>query len=103
MTCEISLLRYGNGGRRQERRTGQVRAGLFAGVWTAGEALGFALGPALYGLVLAAGGYVSSAGSDVAQPPSAVAAVILGAGLVPALFALAALPLLRRRILEVPS
>jgi glycoside/pentoside/hexuronide:cation symporter, GPH family len=87
----------------EERRTGQIRAGLFAGVWTAGETLGLALGPALYGLVLAVGGYVSSAGTDVAQPPSAVTAVVLGAGLVPALFALGGLPLLRRRVLEVAS
>lgn len=87
----------------EERRTGQVRAGLFAGVWTAGETLGLALGPALYGLILAIGGYVSSAGTDVAQPAGAVTAVVLGAGLVPALFALAALPLLRRRVLEVST
>jgi glycoside/pentoside/hexuronide:cation symporter, GPH family len=85
----------------EERRTGQLRAGVFAGVWTAGETLGLALGPALYGLVLAAGGYVSSAGADVAQPASAVAAVVLGIGLVPALFTLAGLPLLRRRVVEV--
>jgi Na+/melibiose symporter-like transporter len=87
----------------EEQRTGQIRAGLFAGVWTAGETLGLALGPALYGLVLAIGGYVSSAGTDVAQPSGAVTAVVVGAGLVPALFALAGLPLLRRRVLEVAS
>ncbi|HWM05308.1 MAG TPA: MFS transporter [Actinophytocola sp.] len=91
----------------EEERTGQVRAGLFAGVWTAGETLGLALGPALYGLILAIGGYVSSAGTEngagVVQPAGAVTAVIIGAGLVPALFALAALPLLRRRALEVPA
>jgi Na+/melibiose symporter-like transporter len=87
----------------EERRTGQIRAGLFAGVWTAGETLGLALGPALYGLVLAMGGYVSSAGTDVTQPAGAVTAVVLGAGLVPALFALGGLPLLRRRVLEVSA
>jgi GPH family glycoside/pentoside/hexuronide:cation symporter len=87
----------------EEKRTGQIRAGLFAGVWTAGETLGLALGPALYGLVLAVGGYVSSSGEDVAQPSGAVTAVVLGAGLVPALFALGGLPLLRRRVLEVPT
>lgn len=81
----------------EEERTGQVRAGVFAGVWTAGETLGLALGPALYGGILALGGYVSSAGEAVTQPPGAVTAVILGVALVPALFALAALPLLRRK------
>jgi len=84
----------------EEQRTGQVRAGLFAGVWTAGETLGLALGPALYGLVLAFGGYVSTADAVVTQPPSAVTAVVLGVGLVPAVFVLAGLPLLRRKIWE---
>lgn len=83
----------------EETRTGQVRAGLFAGVWTAGETFGLALGPGLYGLVLALGGYVSaSADVQVAQPASAVAAVVIGAGLLPAGFAVAGLPLLRRRL-----
>jgi Na+/melibiose symporter-like transporter len=81
----------------EEERTGQVRAGVFAGVWTAGETLGLALGPGLYGLILAIGGYVSSSGEEVAQPGSAATAVVIGAGLVPAVFALAALPLLRRK------
>jgi glycoside/pentoside/hexuronide:cation symporter, GPH family len=82
----------------EERRTGQFRAGLFAGVWTAGETLGLALGPGLYGLVLAMGGYVSSAADqEVVQPSSAVTAVVLGAGLVPAIFALGAIPLLTKR------
>jgi GPH family glycoside/pentoside/hexuronide:cation symporter len=81
----------------EEGRTGQVRAGVFAGVWTAGETLGLALGPALYGGILALGGYVSSTGESVAQPSSAITAVIIGVALVPALFTLAALPLLRRK------
>jgi Na+/melibiose symporter-like transporter len=81
----------------EEERTGQVRAGVFAGVWTAGETLGLALGPGLYGLILSIGGYVSSSGGEVTQPASAVTAVVIGAGLVPAVFALAALPLLRRK------
>ncbi len=84
----------------EEERTGQIRAGLFAGVWTAGDTLGLALGPAFFGMIIAIGGYVSSAGTEVTQPSSAVTAIVLGVALVPALFALAALPLLRRRILE---
>jgi glycoside/pentoside/hexuronide:cation symporter, GPH family len=81
----------------EEGRTGQVRAGVFAGVWTAGETLGLALGPGLYGLILSIGGYVSSSGGDVAQPAGAVTAVVIGVALVPAVFALAALPLLRHK------
>ena len=81
----------------EEKRTGQVRAGVFAGVWTAGDTLGLALGPGLYGLILAMGGYVSSTGGGVAQPASAVTAVLIGVALVPAVFTLAALPLLRHK------
>ena len=50
------------------RRTGQNRAGVYTGVWTAGETLGLALGPGLFALVLALGGYVSSTTGDAAQP-----------------------------------
>ena len=42
------------------RRTGSSRVGIYTGVWTAGETLGLALGPGLFALVLALGGYVSS-------------------------------------------
>ena len=42
------------------RRTGENRAGVYTGVWTAGETLGLALGPAVYALVLALGSYRSS-------------------------------------------
>jgi glycoside/pentoside/hexuronide:cation symporter, GPH family len=62
----------------------QSRVGLYTGVWTAGETLGLALGPAVYAVVLASGGYVSSTGSAVVQPDSAVNAIALGFSLVPA-------------------
>ena len=42
------------------RRTGQNRVGVLTGVWTAGETLGLALGPAVLALLLALGGYVSA-------------------------------------------
>jgi GPH family glycoside/pentoside/hexuronide:cation symporter len=82
----------------EEQRTGARRAGLFSGVWTAGETLGLALGPGVYGLVLAAGGYVSSTDGAAVQPESAVVAALLGFTIVPAVFALAALPLLNRKL-----
>ena len=44
------------------RRTGSNRAGVYTGVWTAGETLGLALGPGAFALVLAIGGYRSSHG-----------------------------------------
>ena len=59
-------------------RTGENRAGVYTGVWTAGETLGLALGPGVFAIVLAIGGYVSSEGGDVAQPGSALTAITLG-------------------------
>ena len=51
--------------------SGQQRAGAFTGVWTAGETGAFALGPALFLLVLAASGFVSSTDNSAVQPASA--------------------------------
>lgn len=77
-------------------RSGETRAGVFTGVWTAGETLGLALGPGVFALVLAAGGYVSSTGGAVAQPDSAVTAITLGFSVLPAvLVALSLLWLVR--------
>jgi Na+/melibiose symporter-like transporter len=81
-------------GARRGKRSGFVVATF---VFAVGLTLGLALGPALYGGILALGGYVSSTGESVAQPSSAITAVIIGVALVPALFTLAALPLLRRK------
>ena len=66
------------------RRTGSSRVGVYTGVWTAGETLGLALGPGLFALVLAVGGYRSSTDGDVAQPGSALTAITLGFSLLPA-------------------
>lgn len=60
------------------------------------ETLGLALGPGVFGLVLALGGYVSSTGSDVTQPGSAVTAIVLGFSLLPALLVLLSLAWLFR-------
>jgi Na+/melibiose symporter-like transporter len=65
-------------------RTGENRAGVYTGVWTAGETLGLALGPGLFALVLAIGGYRSSTDGDVAQPDSALTAITLGFSVLPA-------------------
>ena len=73
------------------RRTGSNRAGVYTGVWTAGETLGLALGPAAFAVVLALGGYVSSQGGDVVQPDSALAAITWGFSLLPAALTLASL------------
>jgi len=78
-------------------RTGRRRSGAFTGVWTAGETLGFALGPAAFGLVLALGGFVSTtSGQTVEQPASALTAIAVGFGVLPAVLMLVSLPVLRR-------
>lgn len=78
-------------------RSGRRRAGVFTGVWTAGETLGLALGPGVLAIMLAVGGYVSStADEDVAQPDGALLVVRLGFSLLPSLLVLATLPLVRR-------
>ena len=76
-------------------RSGSNRAGVYTGIWTAGETLGLALGPGLYALVLAVGGYISSEGGEVSQPASAVTAITLGFSLVPAALVLLSLWWLR--------
>jgi Na+/melibiose symporter-like transporter len=78
------------------RRTGSSRVGVYTGVWTAGETLGLALGPGLFALMLALGGYRSSTDGDVAQPDSALTAITLGFSVLPALLVVASLAWLAR-------
>jgi glycoside/pentoside/hexuronide:cation symporter, GPH family len=67
-------------------RTGRRQAGVFTGVWTAGETFGLALGPGIYALVLQVFGYVSSdTGTAAAQSGTAKLGVLLGFTLLPAL------------------
>jgi GPH family glycoside/pentoside/hexuronide:cation symporter len=77
-------------------RTGRRQAGVFTGVWTAGETLGLALGPGLYALILQIFGYVSSStGEAAAQDDTARLGVLLGFTVMPALLVGAATVLLR--------
>ena len=80
---------------RDAERTGQGRSGVFTGVWTAGETLGLALGPGLFGLALAAGAYRSSTGGVVTQPDSALTAIVLGFSVLPAALVAVSLVVLR--------
>ncbi|MDN4162565.1 MFS transporter [Nocardioides abyssi] len=82
------------------RRTGSGRAGVYTGVWTAGETLGLALGPAVFALVLALGDYQSSTDGAATQPGSAVTAIVLGFSLLPALLVLVSLGWLARYTLD---
>jgi GPH family glycoside/pentoside/hexuronide:cation symporter len=73
------------------------RAGIFTGVWQGGETIAFAVGPALYSLVLLVSGYVSHAADEkVSQPGSAITGLVLAFSVLPAALTLASLPLLRR-------
>ena len=77
-------------------RTGADRGGALSGLWTAGETLGMAVGPGLYLLVLAATGFVSSAGATPDQPSGALARIAGGFSLLPAaLIAVSVVLLLR--------
>ncbi len=66
-------------------RTGRRQAGVFTGLWTAGETFGLALGPGVYGLVLQLSGYTSSTGGvAVAQSGTAKVGILLGFTVLPA-------------------
>ncbi|MFZ2511250.1 MAG: MFS transporter, partial [Gordonia sp. (in: high G+C Gram-positive bacteria)] len=81
----------------QSARTGRDQGGALAGLWTAAETLGMALGPGMFLLVLAATGFVSSTSDVVArQPHSAVIGITAGFALLPAILIAASLALLTR-------
>jgi glycoside/pentoside/hexuronide:cation symporter, GPH family len=83
------------------RRTGQNRVGVYTGVWTAGETLGLAVGPGIYGLVLALGHYHSSThGGAASQPSSAITAIVIGFSAIPAVLTVLSLWWLRRYSLD---
>ncbi|MEU4639292.1 MFS transporter [Micromonospora sp. NPDC023814] len=77
-------------------RTGRRQAGVFTGLWTAGETLGLALGPGIFGLVLQLSGYVSSdTGTAAAQSDGARLGILLGFTVLPALLVALAVLFLR--------
>ncbi|WP_234353926.1 MFS transporter [Gordonia iterans] len=81
----------------QSGRTGRDQGGALAGLWTAAETFGLAIGPGLYLLVLAASGFVSSTGTETAdQPQSAVVGITAGFALLPALLIAVSLAVLTR-------
>jgi glycoside/pentoside/hexuronide:cation symporter, GPH family len=65
----------------EDERSGDRRAGLLGGLWTASETGTFAVGPGLVGGLLAGFGYVS--GGD-RQPAGAVLGIVLAMGVLPA-------------------
>lgn len=83
--------------------SGRQRAGAFTGVWTAGETVGFAVGPALVLILLALTGFVSSTGTAAEQPESALTGVLLAFSVLPAVLVAVSLPLIRRFELDTTS
>ncbi|MEU3419427.1 MFS transporter [Streptomyces murinus] len=69
----------------EEAAAGGDRGELLSGVFATGEAVGLALAPFGYGLVLAASGYVSAAGHTVHQSGTARFGILLGLALLPLL------------------
>jgi Na+/melibiose symporter-like transporter len=79
-----------------EARTGRRQAGVFTGLWTAGETFGFALGPFIFGSTLQLSGYVSStSGAGAPQTATAQLGVLLGFTVVPGIVVGLALLFLR--------
>ncbi|MBB5165349.1 MFS transporter [Mycobacterium sp. AZCC_0083] len=77
--------------------SGQRRAGVLAGLWSAGETISAAAGAGIYGFVLAASGFVSSAADEsVVQPRSAEWGIVLGFSGISVLSIITALALLAR-------
>lgn len=74
--------------------SGEGREGIMSGVFTFVENFAGALGPFVIGLLLQAGGLIASRDPTTVQPPEVLEAVQWGVSLVPALFCLAAVPLL---------
>ena len=82
-------------------RSGRQRAGVFTGIWTAGETTGFALGPAIVAAVLALTGFVSStAGETASQPDAALTGITMAFTAVPAVLAVLSVPLVLRYALS---
>ncbi len=69
--------------------TGLNREGVYSGLYTTTEKLAFALGGSVSALILGMAGYVSSTTGGAVQPESAVQAIYLCVGVLPAMLALA--------------
>ncbi|KQV07564.1 MFS transporter [Leifsonia sp. Root112D2] len=81
-------------------RNGPGRAGIFGGMWTAGETTGMALGATVLTVVLAITGYQQhTGGAGITQSSIAVAGIVLSFSIVPAaIVALSLIPLTRYRL-----
>ncbi|WP_344951305.1 MFS transporter [Sphaerisporangium flaviroseum] len=77
--------------------SGKRRGGVFTGLWTAVESAVSAFGALIVGAVLAAGGFLSSDPEHpVAQPESALTAVIVAQAIIPAIIVLIGILMTRK-------
>lgn len=76
-------------------RNGRSSEGALTGVFSASEKLAYALGPFLGGVVLSAAGFHASHGGAVAQGASALRGILVNYSLVPAVFVLLSLVVIR--------
>lgn len=74
--------------------SGEGREGIMSGVFTFVENFAGAIGPFVIGLLLQAGGLIASRDPATVQPPQVLEAVQWGVSIIPAIFCLAAVPLL---------
>ena len=82
-----------------QARSGVQQEGVLAGLFTASEKIGMAVGPLVTGLLLAATGFVESTAGAVTQPASAIVGIRIAGSLVPAVFIVASvLPLRSYRL-----
>jgi Na+/melibiose symporter-like transporter len=79
-------------------RTGLRQAGVFTGVWTAGQSLGMGGGALLFALLLQFTGYRSSIADGGAASTSIRVVVLIGFAMIPSLLVAAALLALRGRV-----
>jgi len=82
------------------KRNGPGRAGIFGGMWTAGETTGMAIGATVLSIVLAVTGYLAHSGTaQVTQSAESVVGIVLAFSIVPALLIFVSLvPLVRYRL-----
>lgn len=77
--------------------TGRRQAGVFSGLFSGAQSLGFALGPLLFGVVLQLAGYLpSTTGIAAEQSSDTTARVLIGFAVLPALLTALSLPAVRR-------
>jgi Na+/melibiose symporter-like transporter len=84
-----------------QARSGVAQEGVLAGIFTASEKIGMAVGPLLTGLVLAVSGFVeSTAGTPSPQPESAITGIRFAGSVLPAVLILSSALALRTYALD---